>query len=470
MGLRLRERGSENFGCLWTTRSTQWTWVAVIRLPPRRAAAATCVAHFVFHRLSRDAAVAAVADPTDFVRPCFCCPTFVGQRTLRSHSETVPRMVLASHHLQFRAACLQAGDKSFLCCSDPQVFRDLMAAMEVAPITIPVPNGPPAKLAIVPPRPLWVARCGTAMKPLYEADAKMLRDCLGAQAALPKLFPRYPKFDGESWVEPWVEKDGGVMMLVCRARLRERPAKTVRMDKVEVGDDFKQYRGRKPQRATPRTRRWVVAQWGLTPPTAPPVAVGARRTSGHPRLAQGLTRDGLGADCSAWMSCPLAPVRARRLVRIPLRPCSLRSPARFGRLARRSWRMLFCDVVFRAGIRGTLRRPSHEFRGGALDTYFFAYRAFRPRSVGPSSGCGSMDPPPGAVTSKPAAATSAAARGAGRSINPVVAPLPWLASACCGSRLLKASSHLSCCRRTPPMCGGIARARSLFVLGSVRAQ
>lgn len=75
-----------------------------------------------------------------------------------------------------------------------------------------------------------MARHRTAMKPSYEKADKMLRECLGAQAALPKLLPRYLKLDGESWVQLWVEKDDGAMMLVCRARLRERPDRTV-MDK-----------------------------------------------------------------------------------------------------------------------------------------------------------------------------------------------------------------------------------------------
>lgn len=65
-----------------------------------------------------------------------------------------------------------------------------------------------------------------------------MRDCLGEQATLPKIMPRYSRVDEESWVQLWVENDSGAM-LVCHARLCELPDRTL-LDTVEAGKGFEQ--------------------------------------------------------------------------------------------------------------------------------------------------------------------------------------------------------------------------------------
>lgn len=65
------------------------------------------------------------------------------------------------------------------------------------------------------------------MRPLDSAAEKMLRECLGYQAALPNILPRYPRVDGESWVQRWVEKVAvGLMLMVCRAHRHEMEDRT----------------------------------------------------------------------------------------------------------------------------------------------------------------------------------------------------------------------------------------------------
>lgn len=213
----------------------------------------------------------------------------IGQRALRTHADALFRLVPASQQLRPRVVCPQAGDKLFLYSSDPQIFCDLRAALDASPITIPAPDGAPENLAIVPPRPQWVARRGMAMRPLYEAAEKMLRACLGDKAVLPRIFPRYPWIDGESWVQLWVEKDD-------------------RHGQVgDAGTDFEQYRG-----ALPRATAWLVlVREGLALPWYPSHGEGSSGGRGSAsetrrlgvRCASRTGASAVHADGAEWRPC-----------------------------------------------------------------------------------------------------------------------------------------------------------------------
>lgn len=149
-----------------------------------------------------------------------------GQLPLQRYTDLDVQRTPPHSRAEVRPICRRADDQFQLACADPAVSRDLktVRVTEEGDVSVAGPEGDPHRLALVPPRPQWVARRGTTMRPLHAAGQKIVEQATGLTDA--QLLPRYTRHSGTSGVEPWLEGENGAMTLIRKASFQKMPDRT----------------------------------------------------------------------------------------------------------------------------------------------------------------------------------------------------------------------------------------------------
>lgn len=187
------------------------------------------------------------------------------------------RLVPTSHQPKLRVVCPQADDKFSCYSSGPPILRNLRLSLEAAPIMIPVLGGTPAKLAIVPPRPLGVARLGMAMRHFARVGGDDVARVLGLPGGSADVAP--PLLPGGE-----IGRRHGVGFPRSSARAPRQDGNG--LSRLAMTSSSSAAGCRSQRRDSPRSRRWAAARGGSVHLSLPLSARGPRWAPGTLWLAR----------------------------------------------------------------------------------------------------------------------------------------------------------------------------------------